>query len=522
MKVGRTLPALALALLLAAPAAAQDVFRRANGNEPDTLDPQKYELASEGVILRDMFEGLTTTDADNRVVPGQAESWTVSEDGLIWTFRLREGLVWSDGAPLTAEDFVAGMQRVVDPATAAKIPDMSYKILHAREILDGKMEPAALGVSAPDARTVVVKVTARSPLIPLIIGHSVLGPVPRHVLAQYGDDWVKAEHIVTNGAYTLAKWEPATEVRLVKNPHYRDAAAVTIPQIAFFPSDDQEMALKRFRAGELDLVNNIPATKIAWAKTEVPDALALMPVNQVRYLELNHRLEKLTDVRVRRALAMAIDRETIADRLSGGSVLAAWGYIPRSIEGYDGASFNFAGQSQAERITAAKALLAEAGYGPGNPLTIELRVMSDSWAKPLAAAIVAMWGQAGVKAQVLSAEAKVHFAAISQGQFEIAVSGWFGSEDPETFMWLFLAEGGMNKSEYLNPAFDAAATEAETTMDIPTRFARYAAAEQMLLDDVAMIPVFWTVQASLISPAIQGFKPTPRGLPRSRWASFGR
>ena len=144
---------LLIAAVLALPAMAIEPFRRANGNEPDTLDPQKYELASEGVILRDMFEGLTTTDADNRVTPGQAESWEVSGDGLTWTFHLREGLMWSDGAPLTAADFVAGMQREVDPRTAAKMPDMSYKIENARRILDGELPPTALGVSAPDART---------------------------------------------------------------------------------------------------------------------------------------------------------------------------------------------------------------------------------------------------------------------------------------------------------------------------------------------------------------------------------
>ena len=509
-------------LLAALPAFAEDAFRRANGNEPDTLDPQKYELASEGVILRDMFEGLTSTDADNRIVPGQAESWDVSDDGLTWTFHLREGLKWSDGAPLTAGDFIAGMQREVDPATAAKMPDMSYKILNAREILEGRMVPADLGVSALDDRTVVIKVTSRSPLIPLIIGHTVLSPIPRHVIAKVGDAWVKPENMVTNGPYTLAAWEPSTEIRLKKNPNYREADQVTIEEVVFFPSDDQEMAMKRFRAGEIDLVNNIPAQKIAWAKAEVPDALMLTPINQRRYLEFNHALDKLKDVRVRKALALAIDRGTIAGKLMNGAVLAATGYIPSAIEGYTGATFDFEGQSQAQRIAAAKALLADAGYGPGNPLTIELRTMSDSWAKPVASAIVAMWAQAGIKAQVLAAEGKVHYAALGQGQFEVAISGWFGSEDPETFMWLFQSGGGLNKSHYSNPAFDAATAEAETTMELPTRYARYAAAEKLLLDDVGLVPIFWTVQASLIAPRIQNFHPTPRGLLRSRWASFGR
>lgn len=499
-------------------AATADTFRRANGNDPDTLDPQKYELLSEGIILRDLFEGLTTQDADNRIVPGQAESWTASPDGLTWTFTLREGLVWSDGAPLTAEDFVAGMRRAADPKTGAKIPEVTYKLKNARAILAGTMPVEALGVAAPDARTVVLTLEAPSPLIPTILAHAVLAPVPRHVIAAHGEDWIKPGLMVTNGPYVLASWEPSDKVRIVKNPRFRDAASVAMDEVVFFPSDDMEMALKRFRAGELDLVPQLPPTKIAWARKEAAEALALTPVAQLRYLEINHTLAKFQDVRVRRALALAIDRETIAGPISGGSVIAAYGIVPRTLEGYEGALFDFAGTAQAERAAAAKALLAEAGYGPDNPLTLELRVMSDAWAKPLSAAIVSMWGKAGIKASVLAAEAKVHYAAVGEGQFEVALSGWFGGDDPETFMWLFQTGGGLNESGYSNAAFDAASARAETAMELGERYRLFAEAERMLLEDVATVPLFWTIQASLISPRIDGFKPTPRGLPRSRYA----
>jgi len=510
------------AVVLALSAATAEPFRRANGNEPDTLDPQKYELVSENNILRDLFEGLASTDDQMRIVPGQAESWEVSDDGLIWTFHLREGLKWSDGAPITAADFVAGMQRAVDPATAAKMPDLTYKIENARRILDGQMAPDALGVSAPNDRTVVIKLISPSPLIPTIVGSTLLAPVPRHAIAKFGDDWVKPGNMVSNGPYMLTRWEPSSEVRIVRNPNYREADKIGIEEVSFFPSDDLEMALKRFRAHEIDFIGIIPALKIPWAKKELGDQLTLTPVNQVRYIEISHRVEKLRDVRVRRALALAIERDVLTGRLMPGAGIPAYGFVPRAIEGYTGVTFDFAGKPRAERVAEAKALLEAAGYGPSNPLTIDLRITSESWVKPIASAIVSMWAEAGIKATLNTAEAKVHYAAISQGDYELALSGWFGSDDPETFMWLYLTGGGLNESGYSSAAFDAANAEAEPTMDLTARYAAFARAEKILMDDVATIPLFWTIQAGLVASEIKGYRPTPRGFPRSRWASFGR
>jgi oligopeptide transport system substrate-binding protein len=502
--------------------ASDGVLDRANGNEPDTLDPQKYELLSENNILRDLFEGLTTQGPDNKIEPGQAESWTVSEDGLVWTFRLREGLKWSDGVALMADDFVAGMRRSADPATGAKMPEIIYKFENARAILAGKMTPDMLGVSAPDARTVVVRLAERSPLIPEIMSNNLCAPIPRHVIEKVGDAWVKPGNMVSNGAYTLAAWEPSTAVKIVRNPNYRDPGSVAIGEVMFYPADDLEMALKRFRAGEIDFLPQVPSVKIDWARKEMPDALQMTPVVQVRYLEINHMRAFMQDVRVRRALALAIDRETIAGRLMQDGAIPAYGLVPRAIEGYGGATFDFAGLPQAERVAEAKRLLAEAGYGPSTPLTIELRTLSDSWAKPVATAIGAMWQAAGVNVQIKTAEGKSHYNALDQGDFDIAMSGWFGTYDPETFMWLFQTGGGINESKYSNATFDTVSRDADQTMDMTARYARYADAEKILMDDVATVPLFWTIQPTLLSPEVKGFGATPRGVIRSRYASFGR
>ncbi len=225
---------------------------------------------------------------------------------------------------------------------------------------------------------------------------------------------------------------------------------------------------------------------------------------------------------MRRALALTIEREIIAERLMGGGGAAAYGLVPRAIEGYGGATFDFVGRPRADRLAEARALLAAAGYGPDTPLEVDLRVAGETWTKTVASAIVSMWGEAGIKASVTIAEARVHYAAINHGDFELGLSVLFGSDDPETFMWLFLTGGGLNESKYSSAAFDAASAAAETTMDIGARYAGFARAEKILMDDVALIPVFWTIQASLVAPGIDGWTPTPRGFPRSRWASFGR
>lgn len=521
----RVLAAALAALLTIVPSTAgvsDGSFNRANGNEPDTLDPQKYELIAENNILRDLFEGLTTQDADNHVVPGQAESWTVSDDGVVWTFKLREGLKWSDGAPLTAEDFVLGARRLADPKTGAKIPDGVFKLKNGRAIIEGQMKPEELGIAAPDPRTVVITLSERSPIIPITMWQTTFVPVPHHVYAQYGEAWVKPEHIVTNGAYTLVSWDPSDHVTIRKNPYFRAADTVTIETVNFYPSDDNEMALKRFRAGEIDFVPQLPPSKIDWARATVPEALQMTPVMQLRYLAMNQSRDTFKDKRVRRALALLVDRETIANTLMHGGAMPAYGIVPRALEGYAGAEFDFKARSKAERMAEAKQLLADAGHGPGNPLTFEFRTMSDAWAKPVATAILSMWKAGGVNVAMKAAEGRSHFAALTAGDYDVALSGWQGTDDPEEFMWLFQQGGGINDSKYANPVFDAVRRDAEQTMDMAARYARYADAERILLDDVATVPVFWTVIPVLVSPEIKGFKATPTGLTRSRYASFGR
>jgi oligopeptide transport system substrate-binding protein len=514
----RRLTAFAAALLLAGTALAETTLRRANGNEPSTLDPQKYELIAESNILREVFEGLTTQDADNNIIPGQAESWTMSPDGLVWTFKLREGIVWSDGMPVTAEDFVAGARRLVDPKTASQIPDIAFAFKNAREIVAGKVPPEELGYRALDERTVEITLEKPSPLVPLLVAAPGLSPLPRHLYEKEGDGWTRAGVIVSNGAYILAEWNPQDNVKIVKNPLHYDAASVRVDAVRYYPTDDAEAALKRFRAGEVDFVPAIPASSVEQARDEMADAYVTTPLNQIRYFEVNHRIDRLKDRRVRRALAMAIDREAITANLLKGTGAPAYGFVPRSIEGYTGAVFDFKDSPLADRIESARLLLEAAGYSQTNPLPIKLRCLADTWARPLCINVNDTWTSIGVAVQLEIQEAKTHYQAVDVGDFDISISGWCCDSDPETFLWLFQKGGGINESGYANDVFDAARAKAEATLEMTERFANFAEAERILLDDVGTIPVFWTIQSALIAPRVKGFKITPRGTTRARYA----
>jgi len=500
------------------PALADDVLRRANGNEPGTLDPQKYQLVSEDTIIRDLFEGLTTEGPNNEILPGQAETWGVSPDGMVWTFHLRQGLVWSDGVAVTAEDFVAGARRLVDPATAAGIPDWGLKLSNARAILAGTMAPETLGIAAPDERTVVVTLAEPSPLIPYFFSQTPLMPVPRHVLAAAGKAWTAPGTMVTNGPYVLTEWLPYELVRIDRNPRFHEAESVSIPTVEFYNSDDQEAALRQFRAGEIDFIPQLPPGKLDWARGAYSRQLDMTPICQLRYLSINRRRPFLDDIRVRRALTLAVDRETVATKLMHGGAAAAAGLIPACIAGYKGAVFDFANMAYAGRVAEARRLLAEAGYGAGHPLTVDLRVISESWARPIGSAVAAMWQAAGIDVTIRSEEARVHYAATKAGDYDIALSAWFTNADPEQFFWLFQTGGGINDDHYSNAEVDRLSHLGERAMDLGERYRLFAEAEQLLLDDVGTIPLFWTVQGTLTSDRVQGLKLLPDNSTRSRYA----
>lgn len=514
----------ALACLLFAASAAAATLNRGNGAEPDTLDPQKYNLIVELNILSDLFEGLVTLDASGNPVPGIAERWDVSPDGATYTFHLRPGLKWSDGTALTADDVVAGFRRGLDPKTGAQLVDLAFVLKNARAVASGSMPVENLGVSAPDAQTVVVTLEAPNAVfLRLTANFALFFPVPRHLIASAGDGWVRAGTMVSNGPYTLAEWTPQSRVRLVKNPLYWDAAHATVDEVIYYPAADENAALKQFRNGELDLNSGFPVAQIEWLRANMPNEMHLDPASTVTFLSVNQTKPPFNDVRVRRALSIAIDRETLTGRVLNAGQIPAYHFVPSIVEGWTPSpDVDFSATPIAQRQAEARALLAEAGYGPDNPLTFRFDYRAGDANRKAVVAIAGMWSRIGVKAELQANEVKVHYAKIRQKDFEVADAGWQGTPDPEFFVLLLHSGSESNYGSWSNAEFDRLTDEAVLTTDPAKRMALFAEADRIAMQDVAFIPLLYGAHRSLVHTWVRGFKGNPVNAHMTRYLGLER
>jgi oligopeptide transport system substrate-binding protein len=323
-----------LVALVANGAAGEVVFRSGHSGEPDSLDPHKAMPGSATVVINDLFEGLLTLDAAGHPSAGAAQSWSVSADGLVWTFRLRDGLRWSDGTPLDAADFVYSFRRMADPATAASSMAASVdSIAGARDILSGNAPVESLGVSAPDSSTVVVEVDRPKPWLPSVMASPGFVPVPRHVIAEHGDSWSRPGVHVSNGAYRLDRWIPQDYVRVVRNQEFHAAGSLSIDAVHYYVVDDLNTGLRRFRAGDLHAMVNFPPDKLDWLRENMPEVLHLSPSLGLMLYAFNLERAPYDDVRVRRALSLAVDRRLLTQRIVRSGDTPAYGLLAPGLTG---------------------------------------------------------------------------------------------------------------------------------------------------------------------------------------------
>jgi oligopeptide transport system substrate-binding protein len=504
---------LAAALLSCAVALAQPMtLRRGNVAEPGTLDPQKYFNDYEEEILRDLFAGLLSIDAKAQPIPGLAERWTVSADGRTWTFHLRAGLTWSDGKPLTASDAVFALRRAFDPATQNNYANLAYNILNAEAVLKKQMPPEKLGVRAPDPRTVEITLHRPSPvLLILLASRPFTYPLPEHAVKAHGDAWVKPGVMVSSGAYTFAAWRPSDHVKLVKNPRFYDASTVRVTDVFFYPTVDDSAALTRFRAGELDLNIRFPPNQIDWLMRNLPGQAIVTPAYWVTYLVPNFQHKPFQDPRVRRALALALDRKTLTDRVLRNGEKPHAGIVPDIIPEY-GTHIAIDARPPEQRLAEARALLAQAGYGPDRPLSFTFSHRAGQTNRVTAVAIADMWRAAGVQTTLMAADVAVHYAKLKEGDFEMADAGYAESGDPEFFTVLLETSATqLNYGRYSNPKFDAAAGAAKGILDTKARFAAFAAAERIAMGEDAVIGLFLSVERTLVKPHLKGWEANPMG-----------
>jgi oligopeptide transport system substrate-binding protein len=493
-------------------------LHRAGTGDPATLDPHRFEDPWEATIIMDLFQGLTTFTPDMQVVPGQAESWHVSDDGLTYTFQLRPGLHWSDGTPLNAYDFEYSFQRILDPATGSPTAARHFVLRNASQVFAGELPAAELGVKALAPLQLEMTLEHPAPFYPEVLASRGM-PVPRHVIERAGGRWIQPGKLVSNGPFSLVEWVPNQHVKLVRNPQFFDAAKVQLDAVYHHSGEDANMSVRQFRAGEMDVVVTVPSEQLEFLKRELGSELHLVPGFGLQHYVFNTEEPPFNDVRVRRALAMAIDREILVSKITRSGERPAFGLVPPQVRYYpQQAQADFAGWSQAKRASTAKELLKAAGYGPGNPLEVSLSYNTNEIHKRVALAVSAMWRGVGVKTILNNKEAKVLLADMRNGDFEVGRYLWLGlTQDALSFLERLHGEAGpINQSRFSDPDYDQLLDQAVLTNDLEARAAMLYQAEARALAAMPVIPLYYYAGRRLVSSKVSGWVHNSRGINLAR------
>jgi oligopeptide transport system substrate-binding protein len=487
---------------------------RNNGNEPASLDPQKVESDVEFNIISDMFDGLVAVKPDGTIEPRLAASWD-NKDNTVWTFHLRPGVTWSDGSAITAQDIVWSWQRLVSPKTAS--PYASYPgnmhIVNAEDIALGKKTPDTLGVKALDDNTLQVTLNQPTASFLAMLAHPSLVPVDQVLITRFGDKWTLPEHFVSSGAYKLSQWVVNERIVGVRNEKYWDNAHTVIEKVTYLPIHSEAADVNRYKAGEIDIAYTLPINQFAMLKKTMGDQLDVSPQLATYYYEFNTTKAPFNDARVRRALNMALDKDIIADKVLGQGQRAAWLVSQPEIGGVTLHKPDYASWSQEKRITEAKKLLAEAGFGENHPLSFNLLYNTSESHQRIAIAVSSMWKKnLGVEAKLQNQEWKTMLDAMHTGSFDVVRYAWIADyDDAATFLNNFRIGDSQNTSKYNNPAYDEALRNAAKATDSVERGKYYQQAEDMLGQDVPAIPVYHYVRTHLVKPWVGGFTPDRLG-----------
>jgi oligopeptide transport system substrate-binding protein len=485
------------------------VLRRGNGPEPDTLDPQLGRTDASFNILRDVFEGLTAVGPDGSAVPAAAESWTVAPDGLEYVFRLRPGLRWSNGDPVTAADYVAGLRRLVDPATGSPYAQAIEPVVNASAIAAGEMQPDALGVSAPDALTLRIQLVTPAPYLLGLLAQPSAFPVHGPSLAANGAEYARPGKLVSNGAFVLEDWVLGSHVVLRRNPHYWNNGATRLERVHFVHIADAGAELRQYRAGQLDATYVVPAQQFRWIKENLADELHVSPQLSVYYYGFNLLRPPFKDnPGLRRALSLVIDRAKLTTAITGVGESPAYGWVPPGVWNYTPQQFDYVDKPYAARVAEARDLYSKAGYSTQRPLVVEVRYNSGEVHNRLAVAVASMWKDAlGVETTLYAEEFRALLQTIQARQeTEVFRSSWVGDyNDAFSFAQLLQSGFGINLTGYANPRYDDLLAEAVAQADPQRRRLLLEEAERVMLADHPLLPLYFYVNKHLVKPWVHGW-----------------
>ena len=483
------------------------------GPSPETIDPALNSAVDGANMILHAFEGLLKFDRDNNIVSGLAESYDVSDDGLIWTFHLRDGLKWSDGSALTANDFVYSWKRIADPATAAPYGyDLMNQIKGFDEASEGNLD--ALAVSAPDDKTFVVELSSPCVYFDKICAFAVMVPVQQATIEANGDSWwTNPKNYITDGPYYMTDFTDGAQIVFEKNPNYWDAANITFDKIVWHLIEDSNAAYSAYQNGDIDMIKDVPTEEIPSLSSS--EEFNIEPIMGTYYVTFNCNKEPFNDAKVREALSLAIDRKYVAGTIMQGTYSPATNFVgPGVSDEKDGSSFedvtkekygdHFDVDNYDADLEKAKSLLAEAGYPDGQGFPSFKYLTNDTaYHKAVAEYLQSAWGELGLDMTIDIQEWKTVTADRRAGNFDVARNGWvYDWDDPSNMINLLETGNGNNDGKYSNPEFDAAIEAARSTTDLSEHYDELHKAEQIMLDDAGCAPVayyndFWLQKTNL-------------------------
>jgi ABC-type oligopeptide transport system substrate-binding subunit len=485
------------------------VLHRGLASDPESVDPHKARSTQAGDVLRDIGEGLLSYSPTGELVPGAAESWEIADEGLTYTFRIRDNARWSNGDPVTADDFVFSLQRLVDPATAAFYASSIAVVANAEAIIAGDLPPEELGVEAIDAHTLVIRLRQPTPYLLSLLTFPSTFPVHAGSIATHGEEFTRPGNLLSNGAYKLDAWTPGSVLALSRNERYWNNAATAIDEVRHHVLTQGVTELNRYRAGELHITSTVPPDNFAQVREEYGAQLRAAPYLGVYYYGFNLSKPPFKDnPGLREALSMAIDRDVLVEKITGRGEAPAYSWVPPGVDNYEPRRLAFADMSQEERNARARRLMAQAGYGPDNPLRIELRYNTSDEHRRIALAVQAMWKEAlGVETTLINEEFQVLLANMREAEVtQVFRTSWIGDyNDAHTFLSIVESDNASNMPRYANEEFDAVMDQAARQLNPQWRRVHLEEAERVFLADHAVIPLYFFVSKHLVSPEVRGW-----------------
>lgn len=484
---------------------ASQTLIRNNGSETETLDPALAESVGANNLTRDLFEALTANDSDGKIVPGVAESWKQTE-ATTWVFKLRKNAKWSNGDPITADDFVYGIRRFVDPKTASTYAaTYGVFLLNGAAVVKGEKPPTDIGVKAIDKFTLEVKTAFPVSFLPDVMSNNNLGPVHKASLEKNGKEWTKPGLLVSNGAYVLKDWQVNNRVVLEKNPQYWDAANVQLTKVTYLPIEDGNADVKLYESGENEWVYQLPPSTYEKYKAQYPKDIRNSPLLGLRYYSYQTQNPVFKDVRIRKALSMVIDRDILAQRVTADGQIPAYSVIVKGTNGADVTPYDWATWPMAKRVAEAKNLLQQAGVKPGTKFVFSYN--TSEYHKKMAVFAASEWkSKLGLDIETESMEFKVLLKKRHDGDFQMARNGWVADyNDATTFLTLIECDSDQNNNFNCNRQAQELIKQGSQSTDQAKRKSLMTQASKMIMDDYPIIPLLQYTLPRLVKPYVGGY-----------------